>query len=675
MPKRMILYLLAIFYFFDLYAQAQESSREFEKIQKSEQTQYCDTLFDFFLQKKAYVTKQPLSQSLSENFPYNIIITVPNSTNKKKFVIAVRQEDIKEIKAEFLDLINFVFLKTKGNEPLFLLTANDISEQVPAIQQFSGSISFLQETDIAAAIFLFFDQKATQSIFSSNIRIIPAGNDNVDTSHIVSLPFLQSIVRGFENERISYSLEYYFLFFYRLGLVHSEPLVGKWLENGIPTVGLKVSSKNYQSVFKAISFISEHANFDVNAETDYHYEMVSIFSRTLWLQEDFFVFLLIGIAGLSLFLFWNLSFIKGVHKSIHKKEFAASWFLIPLIFIVTALSLRLSQSILHEFGQFTTDIPFVYILLKTFLTICFLSIFYFLQYIVNLPATGYIYGYLTSISAFLNIFIFASFEIVLVPFFILEYLIAHAFEKTRKIKNLILGIICMLIPYLPFVYTIAIRGDTMFAHNFFNQYNMSYAAILLPFQFILIRIFIRLKWWGKQRMQSLERIKLKIIIASSLILIVGLSLVIGKKIRPHMVTFSEAVNEVFTSTFKGKDSSDGDIAVVSILQKEHLNRNIITLHIKTSIPVIRHQLEVTSGNPLPILNANYPYDMLSKPFTALFPLENYPPNPLRLEFAIPKNRETTCTLKTWYKKNNIVSVQTQQFNIKSLDTTKTEPQK
>ncbi len=263
-----------------------------------------------------------------------------------------------------------------------------------------------------------------------------------------------------------------------------------------------------------------------------------------------------------------------------------------------------------------------------------------MQYYVKIPLTGFIYAYLLSVSAVINIIIFSLVEITLFPLFLGQYIIIQVSQKIRKIRYMIICLMLMIAPYIPYILNLTQLNyldsfDYITNSNFINNFLM--ACILLPFQIMIIRILIRLKLWGMKVKTNKTKIRKMFINALGTFILIIVFTVTFVKI--YNSTKTEITQQELESIYKGFN--------IQVEQAEQLGYALNTVVINSNIQVLRYYVELISTDPLPIFDANYPYDILSKPFTAVFNLDEYPPNPLVLTFTSQADVDIICEIHAW----------------------------
>ncbi|MGI5173652.1 hypothetical protein H0R92_08635 [Treponema sp. OMZ 840] len=635
---------------------------------KSAQALYSDFLYDFFEKSGFKPEKQLLQNTLSYEFPYNVVIALNKEKDKKKLIIAIPQQDIKTAVPVLTAFIQKLTAENFDYRIDFVFTANDYSP-VPTADELNagtyynaGSLSYIENLETKENTAAFLIRLQTDTVFShpkrkNGTEIIPGGRGEYGTGTLIPRPLFTLITDAFYKADINYYIKDSFLSLYRLGLTQSDPLISTWLTAHIPAVMFKTNAEHPNYLLNGIEqCIRQYASLQT-VGTETHYSIFRIFNRTLWISEKTYIVFLSLAAALTLCLFFIFSFIRGAHRYIHREEFFKTWYLIPLTIGVTALLLFFAQFITAQIIGSRTDAALFFLSVKTVFAVTFFVFGFFplIYYIFKLPLTGFIYGYLLSVAGFLNIFLFAAIDITLILLFIFEYIIIYISRTMRKVFPLIGCMIFMLLPFAPFIN--ALTGfNSELCFRFISGarfgYNILFAAILLPFLIMIVRILIRFKLWKRRGSEAKSKIRMHAVFAAVFFVCF------------FTVTF--AVSFVLRSVYKNKNASQPiETKAVSLIPERivQFERSIFTLKLSSKLPVIRYRIEVRSQTVLPVLESNYPYDMFLKPFTAVFALDDYPPEPFTLSFSAQGINNTVCAVTAYIKTETGIQTEKLSYTI------------
>ncbi len=624
---------------------------------KSEEAVLSDTIFNTLYENGMNPTRQLLDSSLSENFPYNIVISHNSNTEtdqQKKLVIVFPQSE-----KLYYDNIFQLVSNIKENNITYpidiLFTANDLE----SVQNFSrnseimynpsGSLTYIQslfETKNIASIIIMPENRGTISsdsfkfsLFPERVELTPGGISITGESYISPLSFFSTIINSFAKQDIPYTIKGYFLTLYQLGLIADDYIIGAWLENEIPSVSITLNESNTKNVFFMLdSLLEEYPSIDFSNQ-DTNYSFLQLFSQTFFITEKMLLTLVVLVSATVLFGFFNFSFIKGRHKHVHKKELIKTWYIIPAMILSTGFFLFIAQKLVIGIIPYESGFVVLSFILKIVFAVLFLMLFSFLQYVVRVPLTGFIYAYTLSLSSAFNIIIFSIVEITLAPLFIGQYIVVQISQRMRRIVPIMLCLIFMTLPYFPLVFNIVHVNSILNVESIMNAdigMNMLLAFFMLPFQLMVIRILTRLKLWGMRLKTNKQKIVKESLFVVCLITLIFTITVIASQI------YESADSEEST-----KNVEISETLHVSNSKKYQFENTLQTIEIVSDYTVVRYVIELKTQNALPIFDANYPYDILSKPFTAIFNLDDYPPNPLKVDFTTQNDNSIICAITAW----------------------------
>lgn len=673
----------------------QNIQTESAAITKSDTARFSDSLYEELTKNGFTAEKQLLQNTLSSDFPYNVIVPIQppspapaqtankaeTASNERKLIISVTQQNVSGRIKEYMDFIRKLKERSAPFQIEIVFTANDYSEtsQVQSVGTtdmsntemfYAGTYTYinaLDTTENTAVLIIGTDKKNERLLpqFVRYVQIIPGGINYENRGVVIPRGFFKTITDACANAGIFYSIRGRFLSLYRLGLIKAEPLVSAWLSSEIPASMLVSDEQNFYSVFTVIEeCVNLYAACDFT-DTDTHYSLFRLFNKSLWISERTYLIFLILTSAVTLFAFFILSFIRGTHRYIHRQEFLQTWYLIPVMIGSGAFFLSAAQVLTAQILQQNYRFALFALAVKTAFALSFLILFFVPQHVLKLPLTGFIYGYLLSVGAFLNIFLFASADIALIPIFIVEYLIVYISRGMRKISSLIAALVFMLLPYIPFI-TAFTEFDSALYTRFISEasfaYNVLFAAVLFPFLIMGIRILIRLKLWGRRINSKARRLadaKNKMFAQSAFALICFCAVFIVSTTVFLFTTPAKRNNAVKTLPTKKTVS-------LSLERTVRFEHGFFVLHLSSALPVIRYHIEINSQSALPVFESNYPYDMFAKPLSAVFALDDYPPEPFTLNFSTDGVHDTLCTITAYFKDGGVIKTEQLHYTITGI---------
>ncbi len=603
---------------------------------------------------------QELDNTLSQDFPYNVIIEHDanlENIEDKNLIIVIPQNYATDFLPEYINFLQTLISRDYPYSINVVFTANDSNTIVDSTfnskypffepQGSKTYINSLNNNENTASIILEAQSSSNETdsftsmlSFDELVKITPGGKASEQEELITPLGFFKTIITSFAKANVLYYVEGYFLTLYRLNFISNNSLLGVWLESDIASILINLNTSNSENVFLMLNTLLDEYSYSDLSNVDTNYSYIQLFSQTYFLTEEFYLITLFISISIILFAFFYFSFMRGKHHQIHKLEFMRTWYLFPLIVFITGLFLYISQNVISVFVPHEHNLILFSFIIKIAFTILFLMLFSLFQFLVKIPLTGFIYAYMLSISALINIVIFSLVEITLFPLFLGQYIIIQVSQKMRKVHHITICLALMILPFFPYIFNVAQLDylqsfDYISNASFFN--NILMACILLPFQIMAIRILIRLKLWGmKLKINQKKIIKFILFVISTFIVLLITMLITVKIYTSTRKTITQQELESLYNNFN-----------INIEQESQLGYTLHTVRVNTVEQVLRYTIEISSQDPLPIFDANYPYDILSKSYTAIFTIDEHPPNPFILSFTSKGDLEITCIITAW----------------------------
>ena len=613
-----------------------------QPVVKSSEATTSDKLFLLFENLGFTPQKQLLTNSLSDNFPYNITLafrTKQDVIAENSITVLVSQEQAGYYLNEFKNLFSYLQDNTEQSLPInFVFTANDenITDSLSGTKTYAESIQ-KKNTNFILCL------DATNEKNSHTLAITPGGRTVSGKGIICSSSVMKTVLETCYDLNIPFSIQGFFLPLYRLGFINTSTRLSYMLQEGFPAISIALNKASISNLFVFLKSFSNYAINWNNSKTDIHYSVFKLPRHALFLSENIYIILLIISAAITLFLLFGLTFMQGPHSHIHRKEFSKTWPIIPVGIIITTTFLILTQNITQLILPTTLN-PMIVLCIKITLTLLFAILFSFIQHLFKFPMTGFIYGFLLTIVSFLNIFIFAIIDLPLTLLFVLEYCIIYTTRKIRNVIAISSITIFIILLFIPFLITISRFNDVYTQQLISNTpffINFIFAWLIVPLEIMLIRIAVRSKAWGRHPSITKQKIIIRIIITIVSIIVI----ILGSTIITHIISLPN----------KNKLEKNSDIPNLLILKPSQtylFDRSFAQLQISSRIPILHYKIIIESLNPLPILEANYPYDMLNAPGIAIFNFDEYPPNPLTLSFTYNSNYEVICKVTAYYMYEN-----------------------
>ena len=565
---------------------------------------------------------QLLSNSQSESFPFSIIYS-SQTTNKyplHKLCVIIPQNTAFLIKNE---LIDFIKKLEKDKTPYYvdiILTADDYSpipeEILPTIP--AGTATFIDNLDTNEYTSAIVISDGLSPKLSEKTKI------EFSTKGISTPPnFVKRIMDSFGKTQTKYSLNSSLLAFYRLGIINCDEVLSYLLNAQIPAIHFLPS----ENIFDGIEhFIYNQSPID-NENWDSQYFFINIFNTPIFVTEQVLIFVVLIAIAIGLFLIC-FSFLFGQTAFSRKKEFLQTSILVPIIILILFASLTLGQIIIKFIIPQYNDYPITSSAFKLMITISLYLIFSRVRFFLKFPQTTYIYGFLLTLVTFINIFIFSLCDLSFFFFFLVAYIIAYLSRATKDSTSLIFAFISMIIIFIPIFFTDfeSLKQILSYINNAKGINNFFFALFLTPFILLMIRILVSKNLYKNHKISNYQKlIKALIILCSIFIGLIIYSTIIG-----FVISKSE-INSENILTYK--TDNQNEYFKYNYSKKNIFEKQEIDLNLKSTSNIIKYDISISSPSLIPIYDANFPYAAMTERGTAIFNLDEFPPENLTLSFS------------------------------------------
>ena len=584
------------------------------------------------------VTEQLLSGSLSEEFPYNIVISLQSTLEYPihRFFIVIAQEDAHLYYSEVTQFIRLM-QQTPALYPVeIVLCANNESPHTALNNSLSGIKTYIQHLDSVSyttAVELRFTQQSNE-----NKTVIEIGTKG----RVSPSAFIDSLLKSLEVSQADFSIKGRFNSLYRMGFVSVSPVLSYMINQEIPSAALYIDPSSNKSIAQALSLFTAHSAPPDVERWDNNYTLLQVFGKRFAISEYMLMIIIIAVSGISLFFLCSFSFLIGKATILRKEDLSRTWYLLPIIIGITALFLHLAQQLTIVIFPSWQYNDITALVIKLAFGLVFLSFVSLAQYLFSFPLTSFIYGYLLLIVVFINIFIFTTADISLFIPFSAEYLIVYATRSSKRKRGIIISAVLMTLPFLPYAVFIDTETRNNLLRASFNTNilgNVLFACLAVPFEIMWIRIMVRMKLFGKQKGVSLKQILIELGGTALIVILISLSVSIIRAKTTSEFRSNEQKSIIQTSSYSYVNTE--------IERSVLFNKAAAKVTLSSSLPVVRYNLHIQSESPLPIYDANYPYDSLSIEGSAVFTLDDYPPNPLQLRFSSPADFEAELVITAY----------------------------
>ena len=593
---------------------------------------------------------QLLSGSLSEEFPYSILFST-KSTNQyplHKLCIIIPQKTAILLEEE---LINFLKLLQNKKTPYYidvLLSADDYSpipeDILPSIP--AGTATYIENLDTneyTAAIIISdginpsIKEKTTIS-FSTKGKSTPPN-------------FLKRIIDSFSKTQTKYILNSSLLAFYRLGIINSDEILTYLLNQEIPAMYFTPSL----NVFGGIEyFIYNQIPID-NENWDSQYFFTNLFGTPIFVTEKILVFVVLLAIAIGLFLIC-FSFLLGKTAFSRKKEFAKTAILVPIITIILFASLSLGQILIKRIIPQYNNYPITVSILKLLITISLYLIFSRVRFFLKFPQRTYIYGFLLTLVTFINIFIFSLCDLSFFFFFFGAYIITYLSRAVKNTPLLSLAFFTIVLIFVPIFFTDfeSLKQILAFVNNANIIHNIFIALFLTPFVLMVIRILVLEKLYKNNKLSNYKKLIKQLVILTSIFA----GLIIYSSVIEFVITKTQPNSKnILTITQDDKT----DFFKANITEKVIFEKKEIDLSLESNNQIIKYEISISSPILIPIYDANFPYDVMTERNTAIFNLDEYPPQNFTLSFSASNKYPITIDILAYVQltQNQIVKTKKQ----------------
>jgi hypothetical protein len=542
---------------------------------------------------------------------------------KSLIVIDIKQEDFFRKTDAIIDLIKFVRDSKFEFSVEFVFTAMDEASRVPFRKNFQQNgtsvfASSMIDTDNTVALILSFDNSYNES------RIYTAGFKNSSPMWLT-----KRIVESFNEEKIAYVSPQKFLSIYRAGLLSGNQNMTSFFINSMPCISIVLSDDTHTAAVK--NFLT-HYSVDGTDKEDIHYTFFQPkFLKPLWISERINIIALEIFGVLSILILCSFSFI-GKSRIKYKKAFSKFWYIIPLTILVSLISLYAGQLFCRYIPVVHRANPIIQFVLKIIVSTIFVTIFFTFQSHFSKEGSEFIYGYNLTLIAVANVFIFCAADITLFWMFVFEYLVIYFSRNLIKIHGLVISIVLMITPFLPYLAVIAANSSTMDLYfiiysSFFRNFMLAMA--LFPFQIMWLRVLARIRYY--QQHKTRQTISLKKMLSFGFIsagIIAALVIIFGVL----MTTFF--YNKTHTTNISQKiiDTTPSRLSVTQEQGPEG-DKSSRIIKIKSNHEADRYIVTVLSPTSVPVLDSTYEYKVRDNTTQVEFIIPDYPPQEISIGYS------------------------------------------
>ena len=588
--------------------------------------------------------KIPLTPTGQDEFAYNISIlfsankgeSVTQRNEQRTLVLNFLQEDALGRIGEIGEILSKIESSDgRAVDVLALFTALDGAY----CGEVSGGGVFARQAGGSSDVFVLcaaFPEGLTQAS-----RIL-TGCEGLSTP----LWLARACADVFESAGGEFGFPHSLLSLYRLGMLRGNPRMGRFISEGIPSVTVEFADDGERSA--ALSFIPALVEFldaEKIGEWDTHYALLEFGKdgRRVWISEGVFITICVSVAGLTFLLLCGFSFL-GKSGSRLKMEFIRSWYMIPLTIALYALCVELAQLLSGRLGFLAAAHPVLQFSVKIALPLLASGILLDLLSRLRLPIESFAFGYIISIVATANIFVFSSVDILLFVPFGAEYLIVYAARPFKRASVLIFFLIVLVFPFVPYARSLLENAtrESLERIAFCSGWkNVALALALFPFITLWQRILVRFRiFCGARSVSGIRSAILSGAFAASLpSIVLILSIPLSKMFSPNTGEKGAEISERGEREFLSVEIADDDFL------------GMTTRHIKISSreEALRYSLRVSAEGRFPLYESTYGYS--AEGFEASFTIPNFPPKEITVDYACDTDVKSKIFAEAVYEGN------------------------
>ncbi|MCI1209556.1 MAG: hypothetical protein LKF96_08955 [Treponema sp.] len=631
-----------------------------------------DIVYKKLISNGFFPQKAALAPSESNDFPYNIILSFPSASSrqatdidsKDTVIVVFSQYDAVLYFNEIRQLLEALRTGTYDVSIQVLLSA-DNSRQLPPSEITDGIQVFTTEIENASSVCA-----VTAGFSAKNTPlIIPGSGGDTSPEWLV-----RRLSRAFTLHKIPFDIRNgNILSMYRLGILKDDEQLSPFLSAGIPAAGILFTQPDAASASQVSevlgSFLASYTPKNT-VEWDRHYLTERIFGHRYWLKEPLTVSLFLVVTAVSLFILSGFSFLFGRNKGQHKKQVLQALYIIPVILILSGLSLHLGARIS---AVLTTSIglsPVMQIAVKILFSFLCLTFLYLVEIQMHMSFSPYVYSYLQTLMSVLNIFVFTAFDLSLFFLFTAEYIVIYLLRPAKRFIALLFSMICMFLPFLPYIIQMLQYGDTETINNMIYcplQRNFLLASGILPFQIMWLRILFRLQIRESLKGERKTVAAKRIAAGASFSLVVLFFVFAGiSKLMNRYNLFS-----AYTTLSAGKAEMTGTPEPVNlsaaITDSTYLGLKTRKISVTSKLPALRYRVTVSGNGTVPVYDSVYRFHSESKDGSGYFILPDWPPEQLSISYTPATGSDSTVRITAFYEKEKndrspFISVETILLN-------------
>ncbi len=594
-------------------------------------------------------TVKELSSTGNNQFHYNIYLTffrtkIPASSDnqdlqKNILAILIPQEDFWQHSSSYLKLFTEAQKTSKDYILEIVLTVPDNLQYNFSFRNYAltGTHCWAKELDTPEYTAAILANISKEKISTS--RLYTSGLKKSSPMWLTKL-----VTESFKRNNINCHVVQKMLSLYRAGMILGDSQL-------IPLFGQDISCIRINfaddSCLPVLSTLIKNYNLNETSSQDIHYSFLQIpHLNNIWLSERTNIIFLDVFGILVILLLSTFSFV-GKKQNLYKKALKKSWFMLPILIIISLLSLYAGQLFCGIFNFIKTNHPVIQLGIKFFISIIFVSILFIIHENFNGKAIDFIYGWILLVVAIINVFVFSFADISLFWIFALEFLLIYLSRTREQIYALIISMVLMAVPFLPAIVIVSVYAtnqDLLKLVYSSPGINILFTLVLFPFQIMWLRILIKLDFKSRKNISLVNILKY---VGTSSGIIVSILII-------TVFAIIQLIN--------AKNSTTGILPEFQIIPKENISLTVLsqdfeslstkTVNISSKKPAFRYIVSVTSDTGTPVLDSTWDFISQDNSKTAIFSVPDYPPEDITIEFGSEQQTKLLLTVQAIYKTEN-----------------------
>lgn len=564
-----------------------------------------------------------ISQFQSD-FPFNIEADFPatgseNEDNpavfKEKLLLVISQEDFIAKPGLSTNLLHILSAENH-NYDIKILISYEENNELTDFQTISGTrdyISKLENLQDYAVLLLSWNTDQTKVV---------AGSGNLASPAWIARTAYDSINK---NKILSSFKSCYISFIYKHGLFNDENLEA-YLKAGLPAIKVYLSdsledNKVEDFIRDFVFFVEKNDSFSL----DSHSIMVSIFHKSIWINEKTITRLIILMIFLTFLLLVGYGFFNENLRLQAWRHIKRIWFYPVIIFLISNAVFFSYKGLVILLGRKGIEIP-VYSSICFILPMNMIVISYAFLAALKFSPTfkRRTVDFLTLICSSINLILFPLFDITLFPIFAAEFILAWLATIFSKNLSHILILMLFELPFLPFLSQLFTTCDSDILLNALKT-NLYIAPalflLLLPQYLNCFRVFTGLNfYWFDRKSNKMSTDKRNLYVMGLFLILFELMITLSfpssmKKTSDQnkKITLTESPEDFLKADITNSEVFGDYISSISISSTKKLSLCDVRVSGKTSNPVLfsDHDLSMEDSKTTVFLLPAYPPENLS----------------------------------------------------------------